>query len=194
MKKFVLVFVAALALLTIIISALNIFIIEKTSSYIDFEKKQYDCILVLGAGLRADGTPSDMLADRLSLAISLYKLGYSDIVLLSGDRSGEEYDEVSAMKAYCVDNGVPEENILCDNIGYSTFESIYNTKSFKEFEKILIVTQGYHLHRALYIARKMDIEAYGAASDPREYRGQIVRDVRESFARIKDFFKLMIYD
>ena len=154
----------------------------------------YDCILVLGAGLRADRTPSDMLADRLSVAIELYEAGYSDTVLLSGDCSPDkDYDEVAAMKAFCLEKGVREEDIVCDNFGFSTYESLYNAASAEKYGKIIIVTQEYHLYRAVYIAKKLGIEAYGVSSDLRGYSGQIQRDVREIFARAKDFYKSIFF-
>lgn len=154
----------------------------------------YDCILVLGAGLRPDRTPSDMLADRLSVAIELYEAGYSDTVLLSGDCSPDKYyDEVAAMKAFCLEEGVREEDIVCDNFGFSTYESLYNAASAEKYGKIIIVTQEYHLYRAVYIAKKLGIEAYGVSSDLRGYSGQIQRDVREIFARAKDFYKSIFF-
>ncbi len=150
----------------------------------------YDCILVLGAGLRPDKTPSDMLADRLSVAIELYEEGYSDTIILSGDCSPDkDYDEVAAMKVFCLERGVREEDIVCDNFGFSTYESLYNTAEAEKYGKIIVVTQEYHLYRAVYIAKKLGVEAYGISSDLREYSGQIRRDIREIFARAKDFYK-----
>ncbi len=198
MKKFILVIIAIVALVAIFAFSLNIFVILRTRSHIielsELESDSYDCILVLGAGLRPDGTPSDMLSDRLSIAISLFENGVSDTLLLSGDRTDDSYDEVSAMKKYCTDRGVSESNIVCDNVGYSTFETMHNTKLDGRFEKLLIVTQDYHLYRAVYIALGMDFEEVdGVCANPREYRGQIFRDAREMIARIKDFFFVLTY-
>ena len=93
----------------------------------DLSGEKYDCILVLGAGLRSDKTPSDMLADRLDVAIELYNSGVSDIIVLSGDFSEErDYDEVSAMERYCISKGIPAEAIRKDLKGYSTYESVFN--------------------------------------------------------------------
>ena len=155
---------------------------------------KYDCILVLGAGLRNDGTPSDMLEDRLKIAINLYNEGYSDIILLSGDRSGDHYDEVSAMREYCLDNGVPSEDILCDNFGFSTYESLYNTAKMQDVERVIVVTQSYHLYRALYIAEKMGLDVCGASADLRGYRKQMYREIREILARTKDFYKVIFFE
>lgn len=155
---------------------------------------KYDCILVLGAGLRNNGTPSDMLADRLETAIKLYNEGYSDIILLSGDRSGDHYDEVSAMKNYCLERGISSENIFCDNFGFSTYESLYNTSQMQDMNKVIVVTQKYHLYRALYIAEKMELDACGTPADIRSYQSQTFRDIREIFARAKDFYKVIFFE
>jgi vancomycin permeability regulator SanA len=154
--------------------------------------KSYDCILVLGAGVRPDGTPSHMLEDRLRGAVALYKAGVSDVLLLSGDNSGEDYDEVSAMVKYCLENGVPESAIVRDDIGFSTSESVYNTVKMLGYRNIIVVTQEYHLYRAMYMIKRMGAEADGFATDYRAYSMQIKRDVREYVARCKDFLKVNI--
>ena len=116
MKKVFLIFLAIVALCTIVISALNLHILNETSEYIstysNLQEAKYDAILVLGAGLRADGTPSDMLKDRLLVAIALYNSGASNKLILSGDRSGDDYDEVRSMKVFCLDQKVSEEDII----------------------------------------------------------------------------------
>ena len=154
--------------------------------------KKYDCILVLGAGVRPDGTPSHMLEDRLRGAVALYEAGVSDVLLLSGDNSGEDYDEVSAMVKYCLEHGVPENAIVRDDIGFSTSESVYNTVRTLGYRDILVVTQEYHLYRAMYMIKRMGADADGFATDYRAYSMQIKRDVREYVARCKDFLKVNI--
>ena len=154
--------------------------------------KKYDCILVLGAGVRPDGTPSHMLEDRLRGAVALYEAGVSDVLLLSGDNSGEDYDEVSAMVKYCLEHGVPESAIVRDDIGFSTSESVYNTVRTLGYSDILVVTQEYHLYRAMYMVKRMGADADGFATDYRAYSMQIKRDVREYVARCKDFLKVNI--
>ena len=79
-----------------------------------------------------------------------------------------------------------------DHAGFSTYESMYRAKEVFEAKKVVIVTQKYHLHRALYVAEKLGIDAYGVSSDPRTYRGQFVREIREILARDKDFFKCIV--
>ena len=157
----------------------------------DLSGEKYDCILVLGAGLRSDKTPSDMLADRLDVAIELYNSGVSDIIVLSGDFSEErDYDEVSAMERYCISKGIPAEAIRKDLKGYSTYESVFNLRSENKYESVVVVTQRYHLYRALYIAEGMEFEAVGADAATRSYRGQLFRDLREIAARTKDYFQV----
>ncbi len=146
----------------------------------------YDCILVLGCGVY-DDTPSHMLEDRLLQGIELYFNGAGGKLLMSGDHGRENYDEVNVMKNFALDRGVPSEDVFMDHAGFSTYESMYRAKEIFKAEKILIVTQEYHLYRAIYDARALGIEAYGVASDPRSYSGQIYRDVREVLARNKDF-------
>ena len=152
--------------------------------------KKYDCILVLGAGVKADGTPSHMLEDRLRGAVALYEAGVSEVVLLSGDNSGEDYDEVTVMENYCLEHGIPSEAIVRDDIGFSTSESVYNTVRTLGYKNILVVTQEYHLYRAMYMIKRMGAEADGFGTDYREYFLQIKRDIREYFARCKDFIKV----
>lgn len=152
------------------------------------EKGKYDCILVLGAGLRADGSPSDMLRDRLRGAVELYRQGVSERILLSGDCSGLSYDEVGAMEGYCLSEGIPQDALIRDDRGYSTYESVKNAKEDGRYGRIVIVTQEYHLYRALYLADHMGMEADGFAADYHTYRGQWARDAREIVARVKDFF------
>ena len=146
-----------------------------------------DCVIVLGCLVKKDGRPSDMLEDRLRTGISLYELGVSDKLLMSGDHGQKEYNEVGTMKDFAITAGIPSENVFMDHAGFSTYESIYRAKEIFGAKKIVIVTQKYHLTRALYIAKALGIEAYGVCADVRTYSGQIVRDLREMLARVKDF-------
>lgn len=154
--------------------------------------KKYDAIVVLGAGLRPDGTPSNMLEDRLKGAIELYKKGVAPKIILSGDCSGEDYDEVSSMRKFCIDNGVSASDIIRDDAGFSTYETMDNVVNKMGYKKIMVVTQKYHIYRSVYLARRMGADADGFSTDYREYIfwAQRKRDVREFAARIKDFFKV----
>ena len=146
-----------------------------------------DCILVLGCGVRPDGSPSDMLYDRLRRGVELYEAGAATKLLMTGDHGRKDYDEVDVMKSFAVDAGIPSEDVFMDHAGFSTYESMYRAKEIFQAKKIIIVTQQYHLYRAIYIAQRLGLEAYGVASDYRTYSGQTHRDVREILARVKDF-------
>ena len=182
-------------ILVLIGACINLYVVHTGGKRIYSVKamrgSQADCILVLGAGLKPDGSPSDMLRDRLSFACDLWEEGVSDTVLVSGDRASESYDEVTAMKNYLLAHGVPEEAIVEDPMGYSTSESLKRAKDIFGYENVAVVTQRYHLYRALYIAQKTGLDAKGVNSDPYTYRGQVLRDIREFAARIKDFFKFL---
>ena len=146
-----------------------------------------DCIIVLGCQVHDDGSLSDMLHDRLARGVELYNLGAAPKLLMSGDHGRTNYNEVAAMKHYATENGVPSENVFMDHAGFSTYETVYRAKEIFQAKKVLIVTQEYHLYRALYIARQLGVEAYGVSSDLNVYGGQTARDVREVLARCKDF-------
>ncbi len=154
---------------------------------------EYDCILVLGAGVWADGSPSPMLYDRVVTACSVYEALHeahvtADVpLLMSGDHTGD-YNEVGVMKKLAVERGIPSEQVFLDHEGYSTYESLYRARYMFGVRKLVIVTQGYHLHRALHIARELGMEAVGVASDLRPYRKQRVYETREHLARFKDMF------
>ena len=145
-----------------------------------------DCILVLGCQVKADGVPSHMLEDRLRRGTELFHAGAAPKLLMSGDHGAVTYNEVQSMKQYAIDNGVASADVFMDHAGFSTYESIYRAKDIFQAKKILIVTQEYHLYRALYIANALGLEAYGVSADYRNYLGQSARDFREVLARIKD--------
>ena len=146
-----------------------------------------DCIIVLGCQVRADGSLSDMLHDRLERGVEVYQAGAADKLLMSGDHGRTNYDEVGAMKRFAVENGVPSEDVFMDHAGFSTYETMYRAKEIFQAQKVVIVTQEYHLYRAIYIAEQLGLEAYGVSADLRSYRGQSKRDLREVLARCKDF-------
>ncbi|MBR4858918.1 MAG: YdcF family protein [Clostridia bacterium] len=193
-KKIFALMICAALLCGIGVLGIDYYVVKSTEKYIltpETAGEGYDCILVLGCGVYGD-TPSHMLEDRLLQGIELYELGASEKMLMSGDHGKENYDEVNVMKDFAVERGVSAENIFMDHAGFSTYESMYRAKEIFTAEKILIVTQDYHLHRAIYDARAMGIEAYGVASNPRTYAGQLYRDIREILARNKDFIYCIV--
>ena len=122
------------------------------------ELEDVDCIIVLGCQVKDDGSLSHMLRDRLMCALEVYEVGAAPKLLMSGDHGREDYDEVGAMKNYAIENGVPSENVFMDHAGFSTYETVYRAKEIFEADKVIIVTQEYHLYRALYIAEQLGME------------------------------------
>ena len=104
--------------------------LPKTTGWEEIKSFSADCILVLGAGVKEDGTPNYMLEDRLSAALALYRVGAAPKLLLSGDHGRKQYDEVNAMKKYMIDAGVPEEDLFLDHAGFSTYETMYRGCGF----------------------------------------------------------------
>lgn len=195
MKK-ILRYVIYLVLLLVIIGLLiNLYIILITNNKIkkieEIDNDDIDCIIVLGAGIRG-GRPSPMLEDRLLTSIDLYNQNVTNKIIVSGDHGNENYDEVNVMKKYLIENNILSEDIFMDHAGFSTYDSIYRAKEIFGAKKVVIVTQKYHLYRALYIAKELKIDAYGVIANRRDYHNQLKRDIREFVARIKDYIKCII--
>ena len=151
------------------------------------ELEDVDCIIILGCQVKDDGSLSHMLRDRLMSGLEVYEADAAQKLIMSGDHGREEYDEVGAMKNYAIENGVPSENVFMDHAGFSTYETVYRAKEIFQADKVIIVTQEYHLYRALYIAEQFGMEAYGVSADLNRYAGQSMRDFREVLARCKDW-------
>ena len=149
--------------------------------------QQVDCILVLGCQVKADGVPSHMLEDRLRRGVALYEAGAAPKLLMSGDHGRVQYNEVETMKNYAMDAGIPSEDVFMDHAGFSTYESLYRARDVFQAKRIIIVSQKYHLYRALHIAKALGLEAWGVDTAYRSYYGQATRDIRELLARVKDF-------
>ena len=197
MKRSIKILIAVAALLVLcagILAAVNLMVFFSTRDKIEpiSAADGYEYALILGAKVHEGGVLSDMLRDRMDAGIALYRDGSVKKLLLSGDDSGK-WGEVTFMKEYAMQNGVPEEDILTDGEGFSTYESLSRAKTVFGIEKLVIVTQKYHLYRALYIAEDMDIEASGCDSALHSYAGQLYRELREILARAKDFV-LCLFD
>jgi len=148
-----------------------------------------DAVLILGAYVFPDGTLSSMLNDRVIVGYELYDQGKVPKIIVSGDHGRKEYDEVNSMKSFLRSKGVPGQDVFMDHAGFSTYESLYRARDIFQVKKVIIVTQRYHLLRAVFIARELGLEAYGVASDVQDY-GQVMRayKIREMAARNKDFW------
>lgn len=195
-KRIITVLISAAALLAAAVFVPNFIVVNKTKSNIvtlgeAAELSDIDCAVILGAGVR-DGKPTPMLRDRLLTGIELYKRGAAKKLIMSGDHGSDDYDEVNIMKSFAVDSGVPDSDIFMDHAGFSTYETVYRAKEVFEADRVIIVSQEYHLYRALYIAEKLGVRAFGVAADLNTYGGQTKRDLREILARDKDFFNCII--
>ncbi len=156
------------------------------------EQGQYDCILVLGASVLPSGEPSTILADRIDVAVELYNAGVAPKIIMSGDDESENtYDEVNNMKAYAVGKGVPSEDIFCDHAGINTYDSMYRACYVFNVKRMAVVTQTYHLYRALFDAESFGIECIGVSSDLHEYAKQRKFNARELLARASDMVKVL---
>ena len=158
----------------------------------DVPSKDLDCILVLGCGVDAQGRPKPMLHDRMTVAVELYEKGWADKLLLSGDNSGPAYNEVGAMETFALEHGVPNEALLLDNEGFNTDASIRRARDMFGMEQVVIVTQEYHLFRALFLAESYGLEASGVSATLRTYGPKQVQwSLREVLARDKDFARMV---
>lgn len=154
---------------------------------LEIEKQMYDAAIILGAQVKEGGQLSLMLKERVDMGIALYKAGITNRLIMSGDHGSDEYDEVNAMKDYAIMAGVPSEHIFMDHAGFSTYDSMYRAKEIFQVENAIVVTQEYHLSRAVYNAMAMDMDVKGVFCDTEVYVGDTYRKLRESLARVKDF-------
>ena len=165
---------------------------------LDMKDLPIDCdtVIVLGAGVKPNGDPCDILVDRLDTGAKVYVRRMSKTILLTGENSGESYNELKAMKSWIMNNytevNVKEQDLLIDNCGFCTFDSIYRAKTIFNIKSAIISTNRYHLPRAIYIARRLGVDAYGIASDMRKYDRMKKYKRRELLAQIKDFFLCLI--
>jgi SanA protein len=144
-----------------------------------------DCALVLGAGVRDDGSPSDVLRDRLDEALALYRAGRVKRILVSGDHQTRDYDEPNAMRLYLEANGVAPEAVFMDHAGLDTYSSMWRARHVFGASRIVVVTQQFHLARAVWCARSLGMQAEGSAADRHLYRGIAWLQAREVVSRTK---------
>ncbi len=148
--------------------------------------------LILGAKVYNDGRLSDMLRDRADTAIILYESGKADKILMSGDHGTPEYDEVNAVKNYLLGKGVKAQDIFLDHAGFDTYDSLYRAKEIFQARSVAIVSQNFHLPRAVYIGRSLGLEAYGVSADLHTYGGIENNRNREILADVKAFWDIKL--
>lgn len=181
----------ALLLVTLIINLFMIIKFEKRildPSEISGSELSAEYALVLGCQVKSDGTPTTMLAHRLEIGAELYFSGRVKKIIVSGDHTDAFFNEPQAMKDHLVSLGVPEDAIVKDDHGFSTYDSIKHLKSKFSLDKVIIVSQKYHLYRAMHIASENEIEVYGASATLGRYDREFFYELREYAARCKDAF------
>ena len=142
--------------------------------------------LVLGAQVKPDGRPSDMLADRIAAAADLYRSGRVDKLLLSGDHGRWAYDEVGTMRRALLARGIPARDLFTDHAGFDTWDSAQRARRVFGVRSVVVVTQRFHMARALFAAHRAGLHATGFAADRRDYGGVMGRlRLREALARVK---------
>lgn len=191
-KKLIKGILISIAVLALIITVVQIRVYYSSSGKI-FDAKNApnsQAAIILGAYVSQDGSLCDMLQDRVITGVELYKSGKVDKLLLSGDHGRVSYDEVNNMRKYAETLGVPTEDIFMDHAGFSTYESMYRAKEIFNVKSAIIVTQKFHMPRALYIADKIGVEAAGVNADRHIYYGSQVYSIREILARVKAVFQV----
>lgn len=194
-KKIFLWFVVACGLFALFVCLVNTFMIGYASRFIltagQAAALDADCVLVLGARVYEDGSLSAVLEDRMAVGVQLYQSGAGKKLLLSGDHGQRRYDEVGSMKAYAQNAGVPDDDIFLDHAGFSTYESAVRAAKVFGVKRCVVVTQSFHLTRAVTLLRAQGIEAYGVPSDLRPYKNHYYNEIRELGARVKDLFYMI---
>lgn len=195
-RRIILIFILLALAVAAYIFYTNKHVLDIGSTYIltPDDVPQCEAILVLGAYVSPDGTASQMLEERLKVGYELYKKGKADKIIVSGDHGRKNYDEVNAMKKYYLDKNVPPENVFMDHAGFTTYESMYRAREIFQANRVIVVTQEFHLPRAVFIARELGIEAYGVASGKGDYSDIVMlsNNIRETLARSKAFASLLI--
>ncbi len=196
MKKRIILIIILLFIVTIVSTIfINMYMIKSTESNIISinnvdEYSDIDAILVLGCKVE-ENSPSMMLKNRLEKAIEVYKK-LDTKLLLSGDHGKNKYDEVNVMRDYLLDSNIDSKDIFLDHAGFSTYDSIYRAKYIFNVKKMIIITQKYHLYRALYIAKGLGIEAYGIEALDLPYKSIMIKnEIREILSRDKNFIKMI---
>ncbi len=150
--------------------------------------KTYTAI-VLGAGLLQNEKLSPIFKDRVDIAIGLYRKGKVETILVAGDDGSITYNEVNPARDYLLTQGIPSEVIFLDHAGFDTYSSMYRARDIFLVKDAIIVTQSFHLPRAIFIARRLGIHAYGLPADQHTYLFK--NNVREVLADVKAVFNIM---
>ncbi|TDO77343.1 SanA protein [Flavobacterium chryseum] len=193
MKKYfkIALYLAIIGLAAII--AVNYYVKSSTKKNIYYSLKKFpknDVGIIFGAGINGD-QPSKYLKDRLDAGILLYNSKRINKILLSGDNGSNEYDELTVMKNYCFSHGVDTTKIFIDYAGFDTYSTMYRAKHIFNIKKATLISQKYHLNRAIYIGQKLGIKSVGFPANSGEYRGYQYVTFREYLSIFKSFFDVL---
>ncbi len=195
-KKIILAFVLILVLVILLVLGVEAYIRQETAGMITNKIEKVEpvsTIIVLGASVHSDGQLSPILKDRVDAALDLFRSGKAGEILVSGDHRRDDYNEVSAMQNYLLKKGVPSNRILLDHAGIDTYDSMYRAKAVFGIKDAVVVTQKFHLPRAIFIAENLGLHYTGFAASSREYEpdNRILR--REKLANIKALWELALH-
>jgi len=193
LKKYfkIILYLAIIGLVAIV--SVNYYVKSSTKKNIYYSIKKFpknDVGIIFGAGINGD-QPSKYLKDRLDAGISLYKANRINKILLSGDNGSDEHDELTVMKNYCFNHGVDTTKIFIDYAGFDTYSTMYRAKHIFKIKKATLISQEYHLNRAIYIGQKLGIKSVGYSANNGEYLGYKYVTFREYGSIFKSFFDVL---
>jgi SanA protein len=187
-------FLAIFLFVSIFLALISFYVRVKGESFIvHASEARASVVIVLGAGLKPDNTPSNVLRDRLMVALALYNEGRVEKILCSGDNGQIQYDEVNAMRVWLIERKVDADDIFLDHAGFDTYDTVTRAAEIFGVTNAVIVTQDFHLPRALYIAQAKGIKAQGVSASLEQYIAQDAYRIREIPSRIKAFFEVLFH-
>lgn len=179
----------------LIILRFSVWLVYRTRIYPIVDAPKVKVAIVFGAGLTHSGNPTPILVDRVTTAAHLYFAGKVDKILLSGDNSYVNYNEPGAMQKYAVSLGVPKEALVLDYAGRRTYDTCYRAKNIFQVDEAILVTQDFHLPRALFTCNSLGINSVGVSADLRKYHlsSLIPWQVRETLANFEAILDVSIF-
>ena len=196
LKKLLFFFILIMASLLLVIWGLHAYIVNNSATHI-FQTvesvPESHTVIILGASVHSDGKLSPILQDRVDTGLKLYNKGKVKRFLLSGDNRKADYDEVSSMKNYLLERGVPEAHIYTDPAGIDTYDSMYRSHAIYEVPSAIVVTQKFHLPRTIFIAKNLGLNYSGFPADSRRYKTENSLIRREKLANFKAVYELIFH-
>tara|TARA_B100000929_G_scaffold159409_1_gene126142 strand:+ start:1286 stop:1918 length:633 start_codon:yes stop_codon:yes gene_type:complete len=195
LKKIILSSVIGLVLIIFLVLGIEAIFQRQTAGliYSDFSNvPPANTVIVLGASVHADGKLSPILQDRVDTAIKLYRKNKVKNFLVTGDHRTEDYNEVAAMVNYLESNGIDRDLIITDHAGLDTYDSMYRAGKLFNVKSAIVVTQKFHLPRALFIAKNLGMDYRGFTADQRAYQTEYKLKQREKLANLKALWEVLL--